>query len=85
MSTLAVKLSTLVVKQLSKPFANSLASVLLSNETLRKGTVAAARVRCYLLASLLQCVCVHLKHLLLLAFLNVLSCEDPYAPFITLH
>jgi Optic atrophy 3 protein (OPA3) len=45
MSTLAVKMASLVVKQLSKPIANTLAQVMLSNETLRKATIGAARVR----------------------------------------
>ena len=47
MATLAVKLGTLVVKQLSKPVAKQLAGFILSHDGLRKGTINMARVRIY--------------------------------------
>lgn len=45
MSTLAIKLGSVFVKQLSKPLANSLTRIVLANQTLREVTVATAKVR----------------------------------------
>lgn len=45
MSTLALKLGTLFIKQLSKPLASSFTSVILASPSLRPATVKLARVR----------------------------------------
>jgi hypothetical protein len=46
MSTLVIKLSSLFIKQLSKPLASTFTSFVLAHPGLRTTTVKAARVRC---------------------------------------
>ena len=45
MSTLAARLASMVVKEVTKPAVNMLTSALMANQTLRHATVTAARVR----------------------------------------